>query len=147
MARKDKSYQLHDMWKNARVPDDINFSIPGENITIPLDQKLAEEFRDLKRNASKNLIQMALLAQGVRKNYRNQSGDYTKQFNERYAEFNMEKLFGSKSNFTRYAQAGEVIAKHNELGRELSQLPLSVNALYAIHDMTDESYGRKLVTV
>jgi len=108
MAKDSKPDQLHDMWKNARVPDDIDFNVPGVNKTIPLNRTLAEEFRDLKRNASKNLVQMALLAQGVRATNKNQSGDYTKQFKEWYAEFNMEKLFGSKSNFTRYAQVGEV---------------------------------------
>jgi hypothetical protein len=156
MAKKSKSYQLHDMWKDARAPDDIDFAIPGANTTIPLDKKLAEEFRDLKRNASKNVVQMALLAQGVRRTNKNQSGEYTKQFHEWYAEFNMEKLFGSKSNFTKYAQAGEVIVKHKaELGREMSQLPLTVSALYAIHDMTDEEvslcledhYTRSSITV
>ena len=68
----------------------------------------------------------------------------------------MEKLFGSKSNFTRYAQVGEVIVKQKaNLGREISQLPLSVNALYAIHDMTDDEvslcledhYTRSSITV
>jgi hypothetical protein len=156
MAKKSKSYQLHDMWKDARVPDDIDFTIPGANTTIPLDKKLAEEFRDLKRNASKNVVEMALLAQGVRRTNKNQSGEYTKQFHEWYAEFNMEKLFGSKSNFTKYAQAGEVIVKHKaELGREISQLPLTVSALYAIHDMNDEEvelcledhYTRSSITV
>ena len=107
MAKETKPDQLHEMWKNARVPDDINFNVPGEN-KVSLDRTLAEEFRELKRNASKNLVQMALLAQGVRATNKNQSGDYTKQFHEWYAEFNMEKLFGSKSNFTRYAQVGEV---------------------------------------
>ena len=123
MAKERKPDQLNDMWKNARVPDDIDFNVPGEN-KIPLDRTLAEEFRDLKRNASKNLVQMALLAQGVRATNKNQSGDYTKQFHEWYAEFNMEKLFGGKSNFTRYAQVGEVIAKQKaKLRREISQLP------------------------
>ncbi len=108
------------------------FNVPGEN-KVSLDRTLAEEFRDLKRNASKNLVQMALVAQGVRATNKNQSGDYTKQFHEWYAEFNLEKLFGSKSNFTRYAQVGEVIVKQKaNFGREISQLPLSVNALYAI---------------
>jgi hypothetical protein len=139
MAKESKADQLNDMWKNARVPDDLDLTPPGENKTIPLDRTLAEEFRDLKRNASKNVVKMALLAQGVRATNKNQSGDYTKAFHEWYAEFKMENLFGSKSNFTKYAQAGEVIVKHKaDLGREISQLPLSVSALYAIHDMTDE---------
>jgi hypothetical protein len=155
MAKETKPDQLHEMWKNARVPDDINFNVPGEN-KVSLDRTLAEEFRELKRNASKNLVQMALLAQGVRATNENQSGDYTKQFHEWYAEYNMEKLFGSKSNFTRYAQVGEVIVKQKaNLGREISQLPLSVNALYAIHDMTDDEvslcledhYTRSSITV
>ena len=125
MAKEGKSYELHDMWKNARVPDDLDLTIPGEN-RIPLDQKLAEEFRDLKRNASKNVVQMALLGQGVRMSSKNQSGDYTKQFHEWYAKFNMDKIFGSKSNFTKYAQAGEVLVRHKaKLGREISQLPPS----------------------
>ena len=75
MAKKSKPYQLHDMWKDARLPDDIDFTIPGANTTIPLDKQLAEEFRDLKRNASKNVVEMALLAQGVRRTNKNQSGD------------------------------------------------------------------------
>jgi glycine cleavage system pyridoxal-binding protein P len=81
MVKEIKPDQLNDMWKNARVPDDINFNVPGEN-KVSLDRTLAEEFRELKRNASKNLVQMALLAQGVRATNKNQSGDYTKQFHE-----------------------------------------------------------------
>jgi hypothetical protein len=42
MVKKSKPYQLHDMWKDARLPDDIDFTIPGANTTIPLDKKLAE---------------------------------------------------------------------------------------------------------
>jgi hypothetical protein len=54
MVKEIKPDQLNDMWKNARVPDDINFNVPGEN-KVSLDRTLAEEFRELKRNASKNL--------------------------------------------------------------------------------------------
>ncbi len=155
MTKDHKPEQLHDMWKNAR-PDDLDFSVPGENKTVPLDQKLAEEFRELKRNSSKNLVQMALLAYGVRKTNKNQSDDYTKQFHEWYSQFNMDKIFGSKSNFTKYAKAGEVIVRHKEgLGRETSQLPLSISVLYAMHDMTDDElalcledhYTRSSVTI
>jgi hypothetical protein len=112
--------------------------IPGSNRT-QLTGGLADEFRSLGKKAKRNLIEMALLAAGVRENHKNASGGYNKAFHDWYSKNRMDEVFGTKSNFSKYASAGTAIVRHNTvLGGSIDQLPLSISALYVLHDMSDE---------
>jgi hypothetical protein len=137
VAKKAKApVPTHEMWSKGTDPDEL--IIPGGN-QATLSTALAEQFQSLSRKSREALIAMCLLANAVRTANKDQSGNYNKSFHEWYSKHNMDKVFGSKSNFSRYADAGVVVAKHKAvLGKELSQLPLSVAALCEIHDMTDE---------
>ena len=137
MAKKAKTpVPTHEMWSKGTDPDEL--IIPGGN-QATLSTELAVEFQSFSRKIRESFIKMCLLANAVRTANKDQSGNYNKSFHEWYSKHNMDKVFGSKSNFSRYADAGVVVAKHTAvLGKELSQLPLSVAALCEIHDMTDE---------
>lgn len=112
--------------------------IPGGN-SIALGPDLANQFEELQRDRARSVVQMAVLAHAVREANKNQSGEPTKEFRNWYKNFNMEKVFGSRSNFSKHASAGAVILKHKAvLARDLTQLPLRIQALYEIHDLTDE---------
>ena len=112
--------------------------MPGAN-RVSLTPELAEDFRNLRREAAAKVVEMCVLAQAVRAANINQSGDYTKSFSDWYTKNNMDSVFGGRPNFTKYAMAGQVIYNNqNILGKDLSQLPLTVSALYEIHDMTPD---------
>ncbi|NDB59234.1 hypothetical protein EB001_12380 [bacterium] len=114
--------------------------IPGGNKT-KLTPALAEEFRDLGRRAKKNLVEMALLAQGVSIANKNASGTYNKEFHSWYKTNKMDEVFGTLSNFSKYASAGAAIVRHKDkFGGDLDELPMTITALYVIHDMSDDEF-------
>lgn len=141
MARKTKTYVEHDIWKNPEI-DEIVFEIPGENITGNLkhpDQKLAEAFQGYKRRSTENLVSMALLANATRIANITIDGDYTKEFNVWYTKYNMEKIFGKRSNFSKYADAGFVLNYFKDkLKKQIDILPLNISALGAVKKFTEE---------
>ncbi len=135
--------------------DELILDIPGGNRT-KLTPDLANEFRDLGRKAKRNLVEMALLAQGVSKSNKNASGTYTKDFHTWYKNNKMDEVFGTLSNFSKYASAGAAIVRHQDkFNGSVDQLPMTITALYAIHDMNDDEvklalkdhYTRKDVSV
>lgn len=112
--------------------------IPGGN-SIVLGSALADQFVELQRDRARSVVQMAVLAYTVREANKNQSGEPTKEFRNWHKKYNMERVFGSRSNFSKHASAGAVILKHKAvLARDLTQLPLRIHALYEIHDLTDD---------
>jgi hypothetical protein len=142
MAKQSKTYVEHDMWKTNPAVEELVFRVPGSNEVGNLaqpEQQLAEKFASLKIDATKNLVQMAILADAVREANLNQKKTYAETFHKWYEKFNMDKVFGSKSNFSKYADAGIVINKFkNKLQDKFYQLPLKISVLYAIAEMTDE---------
>ena len=131
------------------------FVMPGAN-RVTLTGELAEDFRNLRREAAGKVVEMCVLAHAVRAANINQSGDYNKSFSDWYSQNNMDRVFGGRPNFTKYASAGQVIFNNQKLlGKDLSQLPLAVSALYEIHDMTpdemalcvEDHYTRDSITV
>lgn len=141
MARKTRTYAEHEIWKNPEI-DEIVFKVPGPNVTGDLkkpDQKLAQAFQGYKRKSTENLVTMALLAHATRKANMTITGDYTKEFNIWYAKYNMEKIFGKRSNFSKYADAGFILDYFKDkLKKQIDILPLNISALGTIKHFTEE---------
>jgi hypothetical protein len=148
MAKKQQPYTVHDMWKNGDKTEDFDFKVPGSNEVGNLktpSQQLAEKFRDLKVHASKNLVAMAILAHATREENLDLKKNYKKEFHEWYNKYNMDKVFGTKSNFSKYADAGSVITHiKDKIKDKLHQLPIKISALVAISTMDEDEIKRAL---
>jgi hypothetical protein len=83
-----------------------------------------------------NRFQLFLLSSGIRKRYLNKDGNYRKQFIEWFQNTNAVTVYGSLSNFTKYASCGDVVnfigTKTSNPDKYIEQLPVSVGALYEI---------------
>jgi hypothetical protein len=115
------------------------YLIPGKNQII-LDQKLADEFLSRLESIKENTYELCLLAAGVKKEYLDPiSKNYSQGFKDWWKKFKMDDCFGSASNFSKYASAGELVAK---VGKQhparIKQLPSSMSSLYAISQLEDE---------
>lgn len=117
----------------------LRYSIPGDN-SVALTDALAITIRKHFANDRENRFQLFLLAAGIRKRYMKRKGakkeEYEDEFRDWYASKDMDKLFGTLPNLTKYGAAGEVVAhtaaiKDGE--KYLSQLPTSIRALYSAH--------------
>jgi hypothetical protein len=117
----------------------LRYSIPGDN-NVALTDALANTIRKHFANDRENRFQLFLLAAGIRKRHMKRTGkkkeEYEDEFRDWYASKEMDKLFGTLPNLTKYGAAGEVIAhtaaiKDGE--KYLSQLPTSIRALYSAH--------------
>lgn len=148
MAKKQNSYALHDMWNNVGGEEEFLFRVPSQNEVGDLkkpDQKLAEKFRDLKTHSSKNLVAMAILADATRTENLDIKRNYKKEFHDWYNKFNMDKVFGTKSNFSKYADAGAVIVHFQEkIKDKIHQLPLKISVLGVISTMDEDEINRAL---
>jgi hypothetical protein len=117
----------------------LRYSIPGDN-SVALTDALANTIRKHFANDRENRFQLFLLAAGIRKRYMKRKGakkeEYEDEFRDWYASKDLDKLFGTLPNLTKYGAAGEVIAHTASIKdgeKYLSQLPTSIRALYAAH--------------
>jgi hypothetical protein len=142
MAKKQNPSHMQDIWNSTSEIEDLLFAVPGANEIGDLaqpDQQLAEMFRTLRADSSKNLIRFAILADAVRTANQNQKQTLNANFHSWYAKFNMDKVFGRKSTFYKYAEAGKVLLKFKtDFHESFHKLPFEISALYAIAEMTDE---------
>ena len=118
------------------APFKTDFQIPGSN-RIALSDALADEIRERFNADRQNRFELFVLAAGLRKKYLNaKTREYAPEFQSWYRGEKMDELFGSLSNFTKYASAGDVVAytanKTSDPEKYLKQLPVSVGALYEI---------------
>ena len=87
------------------------------------------------------------MAAGLRKKYLNKkTKEYDKGFLDWLKAEQLEELFGSLANFTKYAAAGDVVdyvaSKSSNPVKSLKQLPLSVGALYEISQILTGKNGK-----
>ena len=88
----------------------IDYRIPGGN-RITVSNQLADEIKKRFAADRENRFQLFLLAAGLRKKYLNKrTNKYTKEFVSWMKVEQLDELFGSLSNFTKYAAAGDVVA-------------------------------------
>lgn len=122
--------------------DNLINELPGDNIILALGDELTNRFREYNKQASENRIKIALLASKVKVKHTNQSNKFeTGKKTPFYSWFesnNLNRVFGSTSNFSKYASVGDLLIKHKKiLGRDVGQLPQTITALYAISQMND----------
>ena len=63
---------------------------------------------------------------------------YSKQFKDWWSTYSAQTVFGTESNFTKYAKAGGAIRKvHTRFENKSDQLPITLTALYEISQLTE----------
>ena len=111
--------------------------------SILLDQALLDEFKQFHKNIRTNTIAMAERAYDVAQAFVNGSmdgarWDYKKEFKSWWSTFSAHTVFGSESNFTKYAKAGAAIRKvHTRFEHKSDRLPITLTALYEISQLTE----------
>jgi hypothetical protein len=109
---------------------------------IVLDQTLVDEFKSYQKNIRDNTIAMAEKAYHIRNQYLSADGrKYDPKFEEWWTLHNLNSVFGGRSNFTKWASAGEVLEKA-KFDKSSDRMPHSLNALYEVALLTDDE--RKL---
>jgi hypothetical protein len=114
----------------------VDYRIPGSN-QITLSNELADEIRERFQIDRDNRFQLFLLAAGLRRKYQTKkAGPYVQEFQDWYKKQKFKELFGSLTNFTKYASAGDVVAytakNTSNPDKYLKRLPVSVGTLYEI---------------
>lgn len=103
---------------------------------VKLSPSLTEEIKKRFADDRENRFQLFILSRGIRKKYLDKDGAYSEEFQKWYTASGMNDLFGSMSNFTKYAGCGDVVSyvgtKTSDPEKYLKQLPLSVGSLYEI---------------
>ena len=112
------------------------YILPGDNETT-LSNELAKEIRKRFRRDKENKFQLYLLSAGIREKYLDAATQtYGSEFQEWFASSGVKELFGSLSNFTRYAAAGNAInhvaTQFDTPEKYLKRLPVSLRSLYEI---------------
>lgn len=123
--------------------DELLNDLPGDNVISALGDELSNRFITYNKQASQNRIKIALLAAKVKQKHSNQSNKFetgkTTPFYSWFQNNSLDKVFGSTSNFSKYAAVGDLLLKHKkQLGRDVGQLPSTITALYAISRMNDD---------
>jgi hypothetical protein len=104
---------------------------------IKLDQALADRLLTLLNDVKRSRYKLAKVISDVRSQYLDaQTRKYTQEFREFWDKFRMNQSFGSLSQFTKYAAAGDVIEWVRENKPEaLSSLPNSIKSLYEMSQL------------
>ena len=127
--------------------DANDYLIPGGN-RITFSNQLADEIKERFAADRENRFQLFLLAAGLRKKYLNKkTKEYTKEFVSWMKAKQLDELFGSLSNFTKYAAAGDVVAyvasNTSQPAKYLKRLPLSVGTLYELSQILTGKNGKE----
>jgi hypothetical protein len=83
---------------------------------------------------------LAKLAYDIHSNHISESGKkYDAEFEKWWRDHSIESLFGSRSNWSRWKDAGAAISKvEARFSKHATKLPISVDALYAVSQLTDD---------
>ncbi len=108
-------------------------------IQVVLDAKLAAQFETYQEHVRESTIQICLLAASVRAAHLSSNGkSYTAKFESWWKTYGMDRVFGGRNNFVKYAKAGEAIKNvEGRYKRQRTPLPTSMSALYEISQLTD----------
>lgn len=128
-----------------------DYRMPGGN-RITVSSHLADEIKKRFAADRENRFQLFLLAAGLRKKYLNKrTNKYTKEFVSWMKVEQLDELFGSLSNFTKYAAAGDVVAyvakNTSNPAKYLKRLPLSVGTLYEVSQILKDKNGKETFKV
>ena len=112
------------------------------NVTA-LGADQVELIRGYHRDIRQNTMNMAKLAYEIHSEHISKDGrKYDAPFEKWWKENDVGALFGTRSNWTHWHQAGLVISKvEKRFSRNFNQLPMTVRALKEIAELTDEEMG------
>ena len=98
------------------------------------------KIREYVGNIRRNTIDLARLAYEIHSTHISADGrKYDDHFEKWWKNHSVERLFGSRSNWSRWQTAGGAIAKVEvQFAKHFSALPMSVDALYAVAQLTDQ---------
>jgi hypothetical protein len=108
--------------------------------TTPLDKALAEQIEGLLRVQRKAAVDLARIAAQIRNEHFDSSTNrYDAQFEAFWKNFSMERKFGSRANFTKYAKAGDAIGLvAAQFEKYESKLPTTLDPLYEFSQLNIE---------
>jgi hypothetical protein len=101
---------------------------------VPLDAELKDNFQKLFRAVKKNTITLAKKAFQIHsEHYSRADRKYDKDFEGWWEVQELDLIFGSRGNWTKWYRAGEAIEKvHVQFEKYADRLPTSRDALYEI---------------
>ena len=101
---------------------------------VPLDAELKNNFQVLFRAVKKNTIDLAKQAFQIHsEHYSRTDRKYDKEFEVWWDSQGLDRLFGSRSNWTKWYRAGEAIEKvHAQFEKYADKLPATRDALYEV---------------
>lgn len=110
------------------------FVIP-DGKELSLNQNLVRRLNKLQSEGQENIWRTFLYAAGLRAQYQ-VNDKWDKRFTAWYKENNLHMRFGTMSQFSKCASAGEVIHRFSEMfsgdDEVIESLPVSMNALYEV---------------
>jgi hypothetical protein len=111
------------------------YQIPASS-DLALKDGLSATLKDLWATAQGSSFDLFLYAAGLRERYLDKKTEqYSPEFQEWYANQEIQQLFGKMPSFTKYAMAGKVVsffANDFKGGKYVNQLPVTRSALYEI---------------
>jgi hypothetical protein len=111
------------------------YQIPAST-NVALKDGLSAKLKELWATAQGSSFDLFLYAAGLRDRYLDKKTEqYSAEFQEWYANQEIQQLFGKMPSFTRYAMAGKVVsffANDFRDGKYVNQLPVTRSALYEI---------------
>lgn len=118
-------------------PAGNNEANPAGN-KIALDQGLVEAIRQSHNKSREGIIEVAEKAYALRMQYLREDGKrYAAEFEGWWQTYKLKDIFGSRSNFTKYANAGEAL-KAATIDKYKDRLPITLTALDEVSHMTKE---------
>ena len=110
---------------------------------IPLNKELADRISTLIGNVRKSVLDLSALAADVRNQYLDSSGrKYDAAFEKFWKDFDLDGKFGSRANFTKYANVGDVISRvAAQFEAYVDRLPVTLSALYEISQLNNDEIG------
>jgi hypothetical protein len=110
---------------------------PSSN-RIVLDVGEVAYLKQLQKNVRKNVIALAGRAYHIRLEHLGEDGKgYDKDFEKWWRNYELNRVFGKRSNFTKYAAAGEALEKA-KIHDYYDKMPITLNALYEVAQLTSE---------
>ena len=101
---------------------------------VPLDALLKEKFQSLFGTGKQNIVALAKEAYNIHsQRYHRSDRKYDKEFETWWKIHDMDRIFGNRTNWTKWYRAGEAIEKVRAAYHEhLDKLPMNRDALYEI---------------
>jgi hypothetical protein len=104
--------------------------------TIALNRELVDEFKGYQKGIRGDTVSMAQKAFGIRSQYLSADGrKYDAVFESWWSTHDLDAVFGSRANFTKWASSGEALEKAR-IDEHSDQMPTTLTALYEVSQLT-----------